>query len=254
MKKKKKWLLFAIISIILGTVSCSKDDDDESKPEIIDIIGTWKASSGKYDLTLKITASGYDFALREPGNGGIVDRGTYEISSENIITFESDDDIGIIAVGYMNNKSKLSLTFIGPVWTMMLGSDGVSNVIFSLSENGSENDEGSGYLIIQNLSDNYDIVLFKFYHGSGNLLGTDDDILNPDYQFTYEVDADTYIVEVTDSRDKSFKSKSFKVIADKITILGYTGTALNVLATGIEESDLRSGASLISNKKELLLK
>lgn len=251
----KFWLIFALIGLALGMVSCSSDNDEECEGEEVNIIGTWAATSGKYNLSLKITASGYDFLLAEPGKGGVTDKGTYELSKDGGIIFENNSG-DILAMGTVKNE-KLTLTFVNTIAMMMLGSGGAANVVFTLEEESGS--EGKGFLVIQNLSTSYDILSFKFYDASGELIDTDTDTLEPDYQLVYKVDAGTYAVEVTDSKDKSYKSKSFKILKDKYTVLGYTGSAVNVLATGIDESDFtratvnsRATASKTIVKRELI--
>jgi len=236
----KIWLVFALTSIMFGTISCSeedkKDDEDKGKKtEEISIVGTWTASSGKYDLSLKITASNYNFLLSEPGKGGVTDKGTYEISDEGDVVFV-DNQGKPFAAGQLKNK-KLSLTFVNYIMIMMLGTDAASNTTFTLSEeennDETDDDDSFGYLTIQNLSDNYDIVSFKLYDEDGNFLASDLDVLVPDYQFTYEIMTGSYITEITDSRNKSFTSKPFRIIKDKSTVLKYTGSAIEIIATGI---------------------
>jgi len=58
----KFWLTHVCIGLtMLAVVSCSKNDNDDIEQGKIeaDIIGTWTASSGKYNLSLEITSSGY---------------------------------------------------------------------------------------------------------------------------------------------------------------------------------------------------
>jgi hypothetical protein len=99
-------------------------------------------------------------------------------------------------------------------------------------------EEGKGILVIQNLSD-YDIETIYFYDEEETFIGIDNKVLEPDYQVEYDnsFDAGSYIVEVTDERDKSFKSKLFKLIKDKYTVLKYDGSSLSVIATGADKEE-----------------
>lgn len=239
----KTLLVYILAAILFGIVSCSKDDEEKieegDKIEKEDIIGKWTAVSGKYNLSLEITASGYNFLLSEPGNGGVTDKGTYEISDDGKISFINKNSL--LALGYKQN-GKLSLTFVNSIMISMLGTAAASNTIFTLSD---EDDEEYGFLVIQNLSENNNIVAFYFYDSAGDLIGSDSDILEAGYQITYEdVMTGNYIVKVTDDKGKSFTSKSFKIIKDKTTVLEYNGSALNVSATGIDvkKSGLSSAA------------
>lgn len=236
---------------MFGIVSCSKDDkedeiDDGDRIEKEDIIGTWTAPSGKYNLTLIITSSDYDFTISEPGRGGSYDRGTYEISDAGKITFVNTSNT-VLAMGQLRN-GRLALTFVNSIAIMMLGTEAASNTEFILSGDDGTDEEESGFLIVQNLSENNDLVAFYFYDESNNLLDSDSDTLEPGYQFTYEVMTGNYIVKVTDDRGKSFTSKSFKVIKNKATILGYNGSALNVSATGVEKSKILPDTNLKESK------
>lgn len=236
----KTWLIFALISIVLGTVSCSKSEDEKYVEEETGFVGKWIATSGKYNLIMKITAIRYSFSINEPGNGGVIDEGTYEVSNAGIISFTSDQG-ALLANGYIRN-GKLSLTFVNSAAIMMLGIQAAGNTTFTLSEEEDDNNTGGnddyGFLVIQNLSVNYNIVAFKFYDGKGNYLDSDSDVLAPGYQFAYETQTGNYIVEITDNRNKSFRSKSFTVIKDKSTVLAFDGSALNILATGMDNSGL----------------
>ncbi|WP_029906752.1 hypothetical protein [Prevotella sp. 10(H)] len=243
----KIWLV-CILSILFGLVSCSKDNDEEEKEEEYeyeieetDIVGKWVTTSGKYNLTLLITASDYDFTISEPGKGGSYDRGTYDIANTGKITFTNTSKT-ILAMGYLRN-GKLTLSFVNSIALIMLGT-AAGNIEFTLSEDVVEPpvEEGEGALIIQNLSDNYDIVKLDLYDGDGEHLGSDTDVLEPGYQFTYDVEAGSYVAKVTDSRGKSYTSKTLKVVKDKVTVLAYNGSALNILATGIDESQLSKAA------------
>lgn len=240
----KTWLIFALISIILGTVSCSKSEDEKYIEEETGYVGKWVATSGKYNLTLNITSSGYVFSITEPGNGGSSDKGTYEIYNDNKISFISSEMKTVLANGQLKN-GKLSLTFVNSIPILMLGTGAASNITFTLSDEEDNNETGgnddSGFLVIQNLSGSYNIITFKFYDGSGNYLDSDSDILEPGYQFTYETQTGKYIVEITDNRNKSFRSGSFTIIKDKSTVLAFDGSSLNILSTRMEtQRDHRS--------------
>jgi hypothetical protein len=50
-----------------------------------------------------------------------------------------------------------------------------------------------------------------------------------------EVITGTYFAGVTDSKGKTVKSKSFKVLKDKSTVLVYNGSSLVVSATGVDD-------------------
>lgn len=229
----KIWLIFALISLMLGTASCSKDDDKEGEVEETDIVGAWVATSGGYDLSLDVTSTGYNFMMGKPGKGGVTDSGTYEISNDGKIIFENKSG-DVLAMGYLKNEN-LTLTFVNSMALIMLG-NGAGNVVFTL-------ENGEGYIVIQNLSASNNIVALKFYDGNNKLINTDTDVLEPDYQFTYdEVPVGTYLVEATDSKGKSYKTNSFKVIKDKYSVLEYTGSALKVVATGVNESDFSRSA------------
>jgi hypothetical protein len=215
--------------------SCRKEnndndkDDDDSKTEEIDITGTWTASSGEYNLSLTITSTNYNFALTEPGNGGVTDNGTYEIAEDgNIFFVNSHDDP--LASGQLIN-GKLHLTFVNYMFIMMLGNAAASNTAFTRSE------DGSGSLVVQNLSDSYEIVTINFYDKDGTYLDSDTEVdLEPGYQIKYSsVKVGSYIIEVINNGSKSFKSKSCKVIKNKLTVLQYNGSALDVFATGIND-------------------
>jgi hypothetical protein len=140
---KKNWLII-LTGILLGIVSCSKDEVKKNKVEKVDIVGTWIASSGKYNLSMKITSSGYTFLLTEPGKGGVIDNGTYEISDEGKIMFTNKDNP--LAIGVLKNE-KLSLTFVNSVMIMMLGTEAASNMTFTLSNEG-DNTDGNGSSIL----------------------------------------------------------------------------------------------------------
>jgi hypothetical protein len=248
----KTLLISVLAAILFGMVSCSKDDDakieEGDKIEKEDIIGKWTAVSGKYNLSLEITASGYNFLLSEPGNGGVTDKGTYTISGDGKISFENKN--ALLALGYKQN-GKLSLTFVNSVMISMLGTAAAGNTIFTLSnEDNEEDDENYGFLVIQNLSEGNNIVAFYLYDNTGELIGSDPDILESGYQITYEgVMTGNYIVKVTDDKGKSFTSKSFKIIKDKATVLEYNGSALNVSATGIDikKSGLSDAAVILQS-------
>ena len=227
----KKIGLIILTGILLGTVSCTKDEVKKDKVKKEDLIGTWTASSGKYNLSLTITASDYSFFLIEPGNGGVTDNGTYEISEEGRIMFTNKDNP--LAIGTLQNE-KLSITFVNSLMIAMLGTGPASNLTFTLSDEGDTGDS-IGYLVIQNLSSSNDIVGISFYDGNGKFLDSDSDVLEAGYQVTYEVVPGTYSVKITDSKGKSFQSKSFKVVKDKSTVLAYKGTTFEVLATGVDK-------------------
>lgn len=236
----KIWLVFALTAIMLGTASCSDDDDKVEEIDETDLIGTWETTAGKWDLSLEITSSTYSFVMSQPGKGGSTDSGTYEINKDGKIIFTNKSG-DVLAMGYYKNE-KLTLTFVNSIAIISLGAEYASNVVFTLSDDGS-GDEDTGYLYLQNLSANYNIVSTKLYDASGEYLGSDTDVLEPDYQFEYETPVGSYTLEVKDSKGKTYKSKSFKIIKNKITVLGYDGSSLNVLATGINESDLTRSAA-----------
>jgi len=180
-----------------------------------------------------ITESEYNFSLKETGKGGVTDKGTYELTSGGAVSF-SNKQGSLLAVGQLK-KETLSLTFVNSVVVMMLGTEAASSISFALSD---DEDESSGFLIIQNLSTNKTLVGFGFYDIDGDYLGSDSDELEAGYQFTYEVETGSYIVKVTDSANKTFTSKSFKVLKGKSTVLAYNGSALEVIATGLDDTEL----------------
>ncbi len=235
---KKICFIYILATLLLGMISCSKDDDDEKtgEDEIENLIGTWTATAGKYNLSLEITATDYYFTISEPGKGGSYDKGTYDISKTGRITFVNTSNT-VLAMGQLKG-GKLSLTFVSAVAIMMLGTEAASNTVFVLSEGGGEEEESYGFLVIQNLSKSNDIVAFYLYDTKGNLIDSDSDVLEPGYQFTYEVMTGNYVLKITDDKGKSLTSKSFKVVKDKSTVLEYNGSTLSITATGIEKSGL----------------
>ncbi|MDR1339028.1 MAG: hypothetical protein LBK58_03110 [Prevotellaceae bacterium] len=232
--KKAIYVLIALCMTVI--FSCRKDYDkdddgaDDTEMEEIDILGTWTAAPGKYNLSFTITPTNYDFSLTEAGKGGIYDNGgTYEISRDGIILFTASYG-DPYATGQLIN-GKLHITVLNNILINMLGTAAASNTVFSRSE------EGTGSLVIQNLSTSYDIVSIKFYDMDGTFIDSDSDVLEPGYQFGYTVNVGSYTVEVADDRKKSFRSKSFTIIKDKLTVLGYSGSAINILATGLKDED-----------------
>lgn len=133
MNFRKLFGLAAMSIVIIGAVSCSKDDDsekdDDNTIKTEDFIGTWTASTDKYNLSMNITASGYQFALTQPGAGGISDNGTYIISDAGRIIFTNTSNT-VLASGELQN-GKLTLTFTSSVMIMMLGATTASNVVFT---------------------------------------------------------------------------------------------------------------------------
>lgn len=233
-----------MICIAMGAVfsSCSDDDDDDNnKVDEQGIVGIWKATSGKYNLTLEITKTGYDFLLSEPGNGGVTDKGTYELSKEKYIFINNQESL--LAMGELKN-GKLSLTFVNSIMIMMLGTKDASLLTFTRSEgdgdDGDDDKDDKGYLIVQNLSENYDIVSISLYDKDGNYVGSDTDLLESGYQFEYEFPTGSYTLKITNDINKSYTSKTFKVIKNKVTVLAYTGSSFDILATGIDPSKLSS--------------
>jgi len=234
---KKIYFIYILASLLFGMISCSKDDDEETGgDEIEDLIGTWTATSGKYNLSLEITAADYYFTISEPGKGGSYDKGTYDISDAGRVTFVNTSNT-VLAMGHLKG-GKLSLTFVSAVAIMMLGTEAASNTVFVLSEGGGEEEESYGFLVVQNLSKSNDIVALYLYDTKGNLIDSDSDVLEPGYQFTYEIMTGNYTMKITDDKGKSFTSKSFKVVKDKSTVLEYNGSTLSITATGIEKSGL----------------
>jgi len=47
----KIWFIIALVCAVLGTMSCSNDDKDEDEIENANIVGTWVALSGNYNLS-----------------------------------------------------------------------------------------------------------------------------------------------------------------------------------------------------------
>lgn len=233
---KKIWFII-LASILFGTVSCTKDGDEDEKTEwdnmeAEDIIGHWTATAGKYDLTLDITASGYDFRLSEPGNGFIWDAGTWEIDGNGLMLVGSDTEKTLMLGGLQNGK--LVMTFVDYTILQMIGTQAASQTIFTRSE-GSGEEEGFGFLVIQNLSEDNDIIEISIYDDAEELVGSDTEPLEPGYQFTYEdVMTGNYIVEVRDDDGESYTSKSFEIVDGKATVLEYDGSGLDVSATGVD--------------------
>ena len=77
-------------------------------------------------------------------------------------------------------------------------------------------------------------------------LGCGLDVLEPGYYFEYKFIPGTYSVKVTDSKNKSYESKSFKVVTNKLTILLYDGTAVDVIAAGVDYFDLSKSSTNIT--------
>ena len=245
----KFWFTHVCIGLaMLAVVSCSKDNHDDIEQGKIeaDIIGTWTASSGKYNLSLEITSSGYSFLLSEPGNGGVTDKGTYEILEDGKIFFVNKDTP--LCMGGLQN-GKLSITFVSPIMISMLGTAAAGNTVFTLSDegdNGTEDGDGEGFLAIVNDSETNDIIEINLYDEKGAHRGADLDVLEPGYYFEYKFTPGTYTVNVIDSKNKSYESKSFKVAANKLTILVYDGTAIDVIAAGVDYFDLSKSSTNVT--------
>ena len=239
----RSWLTHVLIGTMLVAASCSsKDDNEEGKIEV-DIIGTWIASSGKYNLSLEITPSGYSFLISEPGNGGIIDKGTYEISGDGKISFVNKETP--LCIGGLQN-GKLSVMFVNPILISMLGTAAAGNTVFTLSDkednDGTDDDDGDGFLAIINDGEN-NIVAITFYDEDDNFLDSDSDALEPGYYFEYRVMPGNYMAKVTDSKNKTFKSKPFKIVKNKLTILEYDGTAIVIIGTGLDYFDLSKSSA-----------
>ena len=251
----KFWLTHVCVGLMmLAAISCSsKDNDDLEECMEVGIIGKWTATSGKYNLSLEITSSGYSFLLSEPGNGGVTDKGTYEILEDGKISFVNKDTP--LCMGGLKN-GKLSITFVSPIMIMMLGTTAASNIVFTLSDEEVEDEpeEGKGFLAIVNSSEKNNIVKITFYDDEDDDIGSDTDVLEPGYYFEYKIETGNYTIKVTDDKNKSFKSKSFKIANNKQTILEYDGTAITIIATGIDYVDLsksstKSAPVMVKRKK-----
>jgi hypothetical protein len=122
------YIVFAIIATM--NHSCKKHDNNpiDSLINKEDLIGTWVASAGKYNLSMEITETTYHFALTESGNGGTNDDGTYSISDANI-SFVSKGDVPF-AIGGLQDK-KLALTFVNSIIIGMIGTGAASNTAFT---------------------------------------------------------------------------------------------------------------------------
>jgi len=141
---KKVLIGLATMSMILfWTVSCTKNDDKVNEPVIMeeDIIGTWTASAGKYNLSLEITEADYTFNITEPGNGGTYDKGTYSVSDGYIISFVSNDKT-VLAIGELREDGKMRLTFVSSVAIMMLGTEAASSTVFTRDDGSTGGTEG----------------------------------------------------------------------------------------------------------------
>ncbi len=220
----------ALLGIVMTSlVSCSKDNNEE-EVKTDSIVGMWTATASGYDLKMKITPTDFRFDISKPGKGGTYDKGEYLVN-DGKATFVGMQD-AVLATGGLTNE-KLMLTFVNPMIIGMIGTEAASKTVFTREE---ENGDGMGHLVVQNLSQSYDITMLKLYNAGGNLLNTDEDRLPPEYQFSYELPVGSYIGELTDEKGKTFRSGVFKIIKDKYTVLRYDGSSAWIEATGIDMS------------------
>lgn len=220
----------ALMGIVLTSlVSCSKDNNEEEM-KTDGIVGMWTATASGYDLKMKITPTDFRFDISKPGKGGTYDKGEYLINGGKA-TFVGMQD-AVLATGGLTN-GKLMLTFVNPMIIGMIGTEAASKTVFTREE---ENSDGTGHLVVQNLSQSYDITMLKLYNTGGDLLNTDEDRLPPEYQFSYKLPVGSYIGELTDEKGKTFRLGVFKIIKDKYTVLRYDGSSAWIEATGIDMS------------------
>ncbi|MDH6357287.1 hypothetical protein [Parabacteroides sp. PF5-9] len=241
--------VMTLLCVTMGLLFSGCSDNDKETDPVEgknDITGTWIASSGKYDLTLKITKSAYDLRITQPGKGGMYDIGRWEVGDDGRLILINEQEEILAMGGVINNK--LSLTFVNSLSIGILGLEAASNLTFTRSnaeeEDPGDDDDSVGLLVIQNLSDSRSILSFVFYDEDGNLLDTDDDELEAGYQFGYEIPVGNYKVKITDTAKKSYTSKVFKIVKDKATVLEYDGSSFTISATGIDPSEFTRSVKL----------
>lgn len=220
-----------LMSIMMTSLFSCSGEDDKEKVETGSIVGTWTAKASGYDLKMKITPTDFRFDISKPGQGGTYDKGEYLINSGKA-TFVGMQDALLGTGGLIDGK--LVLTFVNPMVIGMIGTQAASQTVFTREE--GEEGDGTGYLVVQNLSENCDITMLKLYDADGNLLSTDEDRLPPEYQFSYELPVGNYIGELTDAKGKTFRSGVFKIIKNKHTVLQYDGSSAWLEATGVDMS------------------
>ncbi|MDY6206242.1 MAG: hypothetical protein SPI30_05780 [Prevotella sp.] len=227
---KKIWFIALMGIALMSFTSCGGDDEEDT--DTGSIVGTWTATESGYDLYMDITSSGFRFDISKPGQGGTYETGRW-YEKEGTFTFVGTQNV-VLAQGKLKGD-RLTLTLLNPMVISMLGSQSAGNIVFTRSGGGGGN-TGKGYLVVQNLSENKDIVKLNLYDANGYLLSTDEDRLEPGYQFTYEVPVGDYIGELTAEDGRTFRSGVFKIIKGKYTVLRYDGSSAWLEATGIDMS------------------